>query len=224
MGVKHIAAGMAAVAAAGSPAHADIMHWYWEVEVNGAGVDATQPVHVRAGDHVDIELWAEWTPRAHGFANAIPSISTGDVFFALAQFVNIDEQQGYGRNPTLSDFTINSGDILDSDNSGIPDIIDFISLAQLPENMNANYDDSNPILGYRIGWALAATPGSGITLLRVPPLDYPTEFPDTVYTDPFGGMVEYATVADPLVFIPSPSGLVLFALVLFRPRRHRCVR
>ena len=191
----------------GAAAQADIMHWYWEVEVNGQAVDTGQPVVVRTGDHVDIELWAEFDPYREGFAAGHFSIAANDRFFSSGT-VTIDPQQGYGLNPYLLTLGEN-GVLTDSDNSGIPDTLDSVLGFQLARGWGTGFDSSNPIQVYRVGWVLEEPLTLLTELYHGPTLD--GDFWNAVYIDDFT-TTDYSALSDSLVFIPAPCAAAVLAL------------
>lgn len=209
---------LAATLLAGS-AHADIMHWYWEVEVNGQAVDATQPIVVGAGDQVDIELWADWKPHRWGFAAGYFSISTQDAFFEAAEFVNIDEDDGFGRNPSFADLQTENGTFMDSDTSGQMDVIDAIGVSQLPFFINDTYDSGNPLPFYRIRWSLASDLSKQVSLIRSPTVVH-GYLVDQVFADKWGTYLDYTPDDERLIFVPEPPVVIILCLLLAtQPRR-----
>jgi hypothetical protein len=196
------------------------MHWYWEVEVNGQSVDASRPVVVTGGDHVEIDLWADFDPYGAGFAAAHFAVRTGDEFFALGP-VNTDPSDGYGLNGNL-DGLGEQGMLVDSNGDGAIDAIDGILPFQLPHAFNSEYDFSDPIRIYGLGWTPSDAPTSRIVLLHGPTLG--GESLNRVYLDAFGRFSDYGSVADMLVFIPCPSGAVVIlagAVIAIRRNRRR---
>ena len=206
----------------GTSAHADIMHWFWEVEVNGAGVDATQPVHVRAGDSVDIELWAEWDPVGEGFAWSDFAISTGDDFFTHG-IVEIDEGLGYGRNEALRAYYF-PGTPIDTGGSPAPDIIDLIDVFQFPSFFNSMGDWRHPLFIYAIGWDITEELDADIELHRAP--TSAGQLFSGVYQSVYGDLVLYGESNDVLRFVPAPPAMlcVSFGTLLVASSRRRTVR
>lgn len=198
---------MFALGCLGPAARADVMHWFWDVEVNGHLADESRPVPVEAGDRVEIALWADFDPYRAGFAAAVCAIDTDDALF-LTGDVNIDPAEGYGLNPDLLALGEN-GMIVDSDASGAADVIDAIVGFQLARGWGGNFDPSNPIRVYRFGWTLTDTPSGEIRLHHSPTLD--GQFSSSVYLDDFGNAVEYPTASDVLVIVPAPSVVLICA-------------
>ncbi len=213
-----LAIGVLTAALLAANAHADIMHWFWEVEVNGQAVDATVPIVVGAGDQVDIELWAEWEPHRYGFAVGEYAISTGDDFFVVANEVNIDPWDGYGPAGRLGGWGYD-GTAADADENGIFDTIDTIVNMQIPPAFNGSFDESNPLQLYRIGWTLETTPSIPISLVRTPWLDGWSR--TWVFTDPWGAVAEYEDVTESVMFIPAPSVLGLLIAWAVGGGHHR---
>lgn len=131
------------------------MQWFWEVEVNGLSVSATSPVRVEPGDEVEIDLWTEFAPYGEGFAWPVFSIHTSDAFFRSGE-VSVDRWRGHGLNIYL-DGTGDNGSFADADGSGYWDTIDHVVPSQLPPFFNAEFDPSNPLRVYRIGWVVESS-------------------------------------------------------------------
>ena len=209
-----------ALAAAAAPARADIMHWFWEVEVNGLAVDATRPVVVAAGDSVDIALRSTWDPHRWGLAESVFSIHAGDHFFDVAAAIDIDESRGYGRHPAFTSADDFGGGLVDTDNSGSADVIDLIWLSQLPP-MFGHDDQSNPLRAYSLRWDIRVDLAEQAVLERVPTF-VDALLIDRVYSSPQGGYADYDATSSLVVFVPSPMSVapLLFGLqVLHRGTR-----
>ncbi len=208
-----------AAAALALPAHADIMYWYWQVEVNGETADASKPIVVGAGDEVEIELWAEWEPRGAGFAASAFSISVGDQFFQVASSVDISEDRGLGRNPSLSALSDENGMFVDTLNSGTFDQIDIIYAAQLAPFYGL-FDDSYPMRVYSVEWILSQDLGDAVRLERTNPFSVNAERYQLIYTDIWGNIAEYEHNEDTLMFVPTPPSLLVLAYCLPLSRRR----
>lgn len=207
-----------ALAAAAATTRADIMHWFWEVEVNGEAVDATRPVVVEAGDSVDISLWSTWDPHRWGLAESAFAIATGDHFFEVAALVSFDESLGYGRNPAFGHADNFSGQTRDTDGTGEWDTIDLIWMFQLPP-LFGHDDQSNPLKAYTLRWELEEDLSESVSLARAPTVD-DGWFINRVYGSEFGGYVDYSTLDDTVVFVPAPlSWIVLLAWLPLQKRR-----
>ncbi|MDQ7014647.1 MAG: hypothetical protein Q9O74_12250 [Planctomycetota bacterium] len=211
-----------AAAALALPANADIMHWYWQVEVNGQTADASKLIVVGAGDEVEIELWAEWEPQGEGIATAVFSISVGDQFFEVASSVDISEENGFGRNPTLSNESTASGTFLDTDGSDMYDLIDWIDVGQLPRFFGQEFDDSNPLPVYSLLWVVDRPIEVPIVVQRADIVQWGFARYQQVYLDEWGNGKNYDHSEDRLVFVPAPGNaiIILSILVPWR-RRHR---
>ncbi len=209
-----------AFAVAVAPTRADIMRWFWEVEVNGEAVDATQPIPVGVGDNLVIELWAEMIPGRWGFAESHFSLLADDSLFTQG-VVNIDPADGYGVGHTLDDYVPGDGEIVDSDGNGISDTIDGIHALQMPIEIPPNNTDmSNPIQAYSLAWSVTASVDSRLEVIRQPTLR--GEFVNAVYLDGWGARAEYISLDDTLCFVPSAGSVVpmlLSFVVAFRIRR-----
>ncbi len=207
-----------AAAALALPANADIMHWYWQVEVNSQPADASKPIVVGAGDEVEIELWAEWSPQGAGFAWSWFSIATGDAFFEASSEVNISESSGYGRNPSLSVLSSTNGTFTDTDGSGTADQIDWIDVGQLSRRFG-HFDDSHPMLIYSFAWVLGESINVPVVIERTDVFLRDTDRFQIVYTDDLGNQSEYDHIEESLIFVPAPSSvLALMCVVLLRNR------
>jgi len=206
-----------ALASAAAPTRADIMHWFWEVEVNGQAVDVGRPIGVVPGDQVDIELWAHFDPYRDGFAGAEFAVATGGQFFESGT-VSIDLSDGYGLNPRLA-WSGLFGELADSDGDGTTDIIDDIVALQFHPDWGYAFDDSDPIHVYRIGWVLHSPLRGSVTLAHTPQLS--GRFHRAVWDDPYTA-IEYTPSSDSLVFVPSAGSTCAFVLAgAVRMRRHR---
>ncbi len=175
---------------------------------------------VGAGDEVEIELWAEWSPPGDGFAWSWFSISVGDQFFETAASVNINEEDGYGRNPALSFDPGGNGESIDSDSSGEYDLIDWIDVYQLPR-IYGIFDNSNPIRVYSLLWTIGSPVDLPVTVARADVFANGQQRFQRVWLDEWGSVAEYDQTEDLLVFIPGPaSALPLLYLLLLS--RERC--
>lgn len=199
-----------ALAAAAAPARADIMHWFWEVEVNDQPVDARSPVAVEVGDLVEIDIWTEFTPYHEGFAWAVFSVHASDDFFRNGE-VSIDRWRGYGLNTDLDGFG-DPGFFADADSSGYWDTIDHVVPAQFPPFFNSEFDPSNPLRTYRIGWTVESSDFERIELSHGTSLA--GEYGAAVYFDPFGAFAVYDSTSTTLVIVPSPHSLLVVCLGL----------
>ena len=206
---------------AAAQARADIMHWYWQVEVNGQAADANQPIVVGAGDEVGIELWAEWEPRGEGIATAVFSISAGDHFFEVASSVDVREEQGLGRNPTLSGESSANGTFIDTDESDQYDVIDWIDVGQLPRFFGQEFDDSNPLAVYALLWTIDRPVEYSIVVQRTDIVQWGFARYQQVYLDEWGNGRDYDHAEDRLVFIPSPGNAVIILYMLLSWRRRQ---
>ncbi len=211
-----------ALAAAAAPTRADIMHWFWEVEVNGEAVDSGQPVVVAVGDRVDIALWAEFDPYRAGFSASVFAIDVDPELF-VAGAVNIDEASGFGRNPLLAELSDRSGTPTDTDNDGALDSIDDIEVWQLPMFWEDNGDWRDPLPIYAIHWDVLATPTTPIQLERGATSD--GRVFSTVYWDIYGNSSEYDELNTPLVIVPTPGtslmGVVAIGAACRRVQRYQ---
>jgi hypothetical protein len=210
---------VSAVAGTAATAHADIMEWYWAVEVNGRAVDASRPVVVQTGDNVDIELWALFDPYGAGFAGSLFAIATDEELHVSGR-VNIDEDAGYGRNPLLAELTNGPGTMFDADGDDVPDLIDAIEVFQMPMYWEDNGDWSDPISVYSMGWTVTSELDDPISLLRAATAD--GTLISTIYTDVYGSTSDCEDRNATLTFIPAPATAVVCATgLLFCSRRRR---
>jgi len=193
-----------ALASAAAPTRADIMHWFWEVEVNGQAVDAQRPIVVTPQDQVDIELWAEFDPHRDGFAGAGFAISTGDTLFESGDVLHTLDD-GYGLNPYLSAFGQN-GFLADEDGSGSFDRIDDIVAFQLHPEWGVGFDRSNPILVYSMGWNVLLPIAERFRIAQVPTLD--GHFGGGVWVDAYTTL-DYPMQSEVLIIVPCPSVLFI---------------
>ncbi len=206
-----------ALAAAAAPTRADIMHWFWEVEVNGEAVEVGSPIGVVPGDQVDIELWAHFDPYRDGFAAAEFAVVTGDRFFESGR-VSVDYSEGYGLNPYLT-LGGKNGKFADSDGDGTADIVDDIVAFQLHPDWGSAFDPSEPVLVYGIGWQLDSMLDGSVVLAHTPQLS--GRFHSAVWDDPYTA-IEYTPSSDSLVFVPSAGSTCALVLAgAIRMRRHR---
>jgi hypothetical protein len=195
-----------ALAAAAAPTRADIMHWFWEVEVNGQAVDASRPIAVEAGDHLNLRLSASMSPGREGFAESYFAITLDEQFF-LTGAVDI-ESSGYGLSERLDDYSAGIGRIADADGNGRADMIDDINPFQVPNRIPPhNTDMSNPIFVYAFGWTMLPDGeiNAPITIARAPTLA--GDFVNAVYLDGWGARAEYDSQSDQVVIVPAPSVL-----------------
>jgi hypothetical protein len=199
-----------ALAAAAAPARADIMHWFWEVEVNGEAVDATRPIGVVPGDQVDIQLRAQFDPYRDGFAAAEFGIATGGQFFECGT-VNIDLSDGYGLNPYLAWQSGLPGEFADADGDGITDTIDDIVPLQFHPDWGYAFDDSNPVDVYRIGWEVQSSVRAPFTLNHQPTLS--GRFYSGVWVDPYTPL-DYTPSSDQLMFVPTAGSSVVLVIAM----------
>ncbi len=209
-----------AAAALALPAHADIMYWYWQVEVNGQTADASRPIVVGAGDEVEIELWAEFDPYREGFAFMYLGLATVDEFFEIGE-VNINESEGYGRNRALRHLG-GRGEFVDTKGGPAPDFIDGIVGYQPPRFYNSEGDWRNPLPIYRIGWSVLSELDREIPLQ--PTATTSGERLSHVYlVDEWGESTDYMNIDEVVRFVPTPGGLgvLLVASLLHMRRRER---
>ncbi|MDQ7012795.1 MAG: hypothetical protein Q9O74_02730 [Planctomycetota bacterium] len=219
MNRRFLGAWIIAAAALALPAHADIMHWYWQVEINGQAVETNRPIGVNPGDNVDIELMAEYDPYGSGFAWAVFGLETVDEFFEGGE-VNISTQDGYGLNRVLRQLGW-SGEFVDSKGGPAPDFIDNIEGFQLPRGFGSDFDGRNPLMVYRIGWSVQSE------LDRVIPLRPTSTLSgdriSKVYITDWGEANDYMNIDEVVRFVPTPGGLgvLLVASLLHMRRRER---
>lgn len=199
-----------ALAAAAAPTRADIMHWFWEVEVNGEAVDAGKPIGVVPGDQVDIQLRAQFDPYRDGFAGAEFAIATGEQFFECGA-VNVDLSDGHGLNPYLV-WSGLFGEFADADGDGITDTIDDIVALQFHPDWGYAFDESDPVDVYRIGWEVQSSVRESFTLTHAPQLS--GRFYSAVWEDPYT-TIDYTPNSDQLVFVPTAgsTGVLVIAMV-----------
>ncbi len=206
MNRRLLGAWIIAAAALALPANADIMHWYWQVEVNGWTADASRPIVVGAGDEVEIELWAEYEPYRGGFAGSIFALDLGNRFLTLGD-LTIDELLGFGRNDQMR-LVHRPGTLFDADGDGRQDMVDAIEVFQFPQGFNSGGDWSNPVMIYSLRWDLETTPASNVYVNRAATSG--GDLFSSVYSDQFGTEVfSYDEWSRTLVFVPTPWSVFL---------------
>lgn len=205
------------VAIAAAQTRADIMHWYWQVEVNGQAVNADRPIGVNPGDNVDIELIADYDPYGSGFSWAYFGLETIDEF-AEAGNVNINTQDGYGLNRALRSFGW-SGEFVDTMGGPAPDFIDNIEGFQLPPGFNSIFDGSNPLMVYRIGWIVHSELDSVVPIR--PTSTQSGDRISQVYVTDWGEANDYMNVDETVRFMPAPGGAGVFVFVVLSQVRRR---
>lgn len=210
---------LALAAAAAAPARADIMRWFWEVEVNGEAVDADEPIVVDVGDQLDIVLWAGFEPYRSGFSGSAFAVDADGEFFVTG-VVTIDEAAGYGRNPLLAELTNAPGTIADTDDDGVWDAIDNIGVLQLPMYWEDNGDWRDPLPVYAMRWDVMSVPTQRTTLTRGATSD--GMLFSTVYSDIYGNSTDYEEINSTVIIVPTTgTAVVMIAAVGMRCRRIR---
>ena len=211
MNRRLLGAWIIAAAALALPAHADIMYWYWQVEVNGETADASRPIVVGAGDEVEIELWASMDPELEAIASAAFALRFGDSLLSVGD-LNINPDHGNGLSPAFLAFGMN-GVPIDTTGDGVPDTIDDIEAWQFSKIFGEPfYNDSNPVKVYSLGWALSQPPAEPITFRHTPTTA--GRYESRVYTDVFGDSRVYSNTSDQLVFVPTPVSIAVFIIAI----------
>ncbi len=205
-------------------AHAQTMHWFWNVDINGSPADTSQPVLVSPGDEVLMSLSAEMQPAPFSFAGSIfaLTVTDGDSRALFHQgTLDYAESNGYGRNPYLASLSHDNGTPFDSDADGAFDTLDQIDAFQLPHLFCRCDDRSNPIIVYSMLWTVGDEMFDPFTLDRAATSD--DTYTQEAYIDDFGTSIPYDPVNKPLTFnsIPAPPSALALGAIPLASRRRR---
>ena len=112
-----------------------------------------------------------------------------------------------------------NGDLTDTDNSDVYDLIDGIDVLQLSRHFGL-FDDSHPIQVYSLAWIIDQSINAPIHLMRTDIFANARPRAQQIYIDEWGNIADYDHVEDLLIFVPNLSTAMPLLYLLLKRRKR----